>query len=182
MTGFSSPQGGEAVWPRQLPRMPAETHSYLGRFPEDSACIPGRIRGCSRGHNGVFVRCTRALKFPGAVRHAARAMKFRYLLPLAFSFALAASGAQPKEYQVTGPVLALTDDVITVDKGGEKWEIGRSAATKVSGKLAVGSRVTVYYRMGATAVDVKDDGKGKTDAKAAKGAEAPADKAKKAKS
>ena len=120
-------------------------------------------------------------------------MKFRYLLPLAFSFALAASAAQPKEYQVTGPVLALTDDVITVDKGGEKWEIGRSAATKVSGKLAVGSRVTVYYRMGATAVDVKDDAKGKTDAKASsaektapkaapKGAEAPADKAKKAKS
>jgi hypothetical protein len=115
-------------------------------------------------------------------------MKIRYLLPLVFSFALGASAAQPKEYQVTGPIVALTDDVITVDKSGEKWEIGRSAATKVTGKLAVGSRVTVYYRMGATAVDVKDDGKGKSaeaakGAKAApKGAEASAEKAKKSKS
>ena len=60
-------------------------------------------------------------------------MKIRYLLPLLFSFALGASAAQPKEYQVTGPIVALTDDVITVDKSGEKWEIGRSAATKVTG-------------------------------------------------
>ena len=89
-------------------------------------------------------------------------MKLRYLLPLVFSFALGSSAAQPKEYQVTGPIVALTDDVITVDKSGEKWEIGRSGATKVTGKLAVGSRVTVHYRMGATAVDVKDDGKGKS--------------------
>ena len=76
-------------------------------------------------------------------------MKLRYLLPLVFSFALGASAAQPKEYQVTGPIVALTDDVITVDKSGEKWEIGRSAATKVTGKLAVGSKVTV----GASASD-----------------------------
>ncbi len=120
-------------------------------------------------------------------------MKIRYLLPLVFSFVLGASAAQPKEYQVTGPIVALTDDVITVDKSGEKWEIGRSAATKVTGKLAVGSRVTVYYRMGATAVDVKEDGKGKSDAKAGaaeksatkaapKASDASADKAKKAKS
>ena len=119
-------------------------------------------------------------------------MKIRYLLPLVFSFALGASAAQPKEYQVTGPIVALTDDVITVDKSGEKWEIGRSAATKVTGKLAVGSKVTVYYRMSATAADVKDDGKGKSDAKAStekattkaapKASEASADKAKKSKS
>ncbi len=89
--------------------------------------------------------------------------------------ALMARAEQPKEYQVTGPVIALTDGVITVDKGGEKWEIGRSAATKVDGKLAVGSRVTVYYRMGATAIDVKDAA-----AKAAPKADAKADaKAKK---
>ena len=106
-------------------------------------------------------------------------MKLRYLLPLLFSFALGASAAQPKEYQVTGPIVALTDDVITVDKSGEKWEIGRSATTKVTGKLAVGSKVTVYYRMGATAVDVKDDGKGKSGEapKGAKGVEKAAPKA-----
>lgn len=83
-------------------------------------------------------------------------MKSLRLLPLFFCLTLGVSAAQPKEYQVTGPIVALTDDVITVDKGGEKWEIGRSAATKVTGKLAVGSRVTVYYRMAATAADVKD--------------------------
>lgn len=99
--------------------------------------------------------------------------------------ALVARAEQPKEYQVTGPVLALTDGVITVDKGGERWEIGRSAATKVDGKLAVGSRVTVYYRMGATAVDVKDAGAAKADKadKATEKAQKAADKAdKKAKS
>ncbi|MBI5690075.1 MAG: hypothetical protein HZC55_08230 [Verrucomicrobia bacterium] len=83
-------------------------------------------------------------------------MKHRYLLPLVFAFAAAAFAAQPKEYQVTGPIVALTNDVITVDKGGEKWEIGRSAATKVTGTLAVGSKVTVYYRMAATSAEVKD--------------------------
>jgi len=85
-------------------------------------------------------------------------MNLRLLALLLGLGALVARAEQPKVYQVTGPVLALTDGVITVDKGGEKWEIGRSAATKVDGKLAVGSRVTVYYRMGATVVDVKEVG------------------------
>lgn len=83
-------------------------------------------------------------------------MKIRFLASLFLAAAASAFAAQPKEYQVTGPIVALTDDVITVDKSGEKWEIGRSAATKVVGKLAVGSKVTVYYRMAATSVDVKD--------------------------
>lgn len=96
-------------------------------------------------------------------------MKTRLLLPLLFACALVARAEPPKEYQVTGPVVALTDGVITVDKSGEKWEIGRSPTTKVDGKLAVGSKVTVYYRMGATAIDVKDA--------AAKGDEKKADKA-----
>ena len=69
---------------------------------------------------------------------------------------LALRAEEPREYQVTGPVVALTAAVITVERGGEKWEIGRTAATKVLGKLAVGQRVTVYYRMGAISVDVKD--------------------------
>jgi hypothetical protein len=98
-------------------------------------------------------------------------MKTRLLLPVLFLAALIVRAEQPKEYQVTGPVVALTDGVITVDKNGEKWEIGRSAATKVDGKLAVGSKVTVYYRMGASAIDVKDA--------AAKGDEKKADKAEK---
>ncbi len=83
-------------------------------------------------------------------------MKSSLLFTLLVLSAVGLRAEQPKEYQVTGPIVALTDGAITVDKGGEKWEIGRSAATKVDGKLAVGSRVTVYYRMGATAIDVKD--------------------------
>ena len=69
------------------------------------------------------------------------------------------AGTQAKTYQVTGPVLELTDTKIVVQKGDEKWEIARDAATKVSGELKVGSKVTIEYRMSATAVTVKADGK-----------------------
>lgn len=103
-------------------------------------------------------------------------MKIRLLLPLLFACALVARAEQSKEYQVTGPVVALTDGVITVDKSGEKWEIGRSATTKVDGKLAVGSKVTVYYRMGATAIDVKDAAAKADDKKADKATEKKAKK------
>jgi hypothetical protein len=41
-----------------------------------------------------------------------------------------AIAAGPKDYQVTGPVLDVSDDVITVEKGKEKWEIGRDKNTK----------------------------------------------------
>ena len=69
-------------------------------------------------------------------------------------------------YQVTGPVLEVTDTKIVVEKDKEKWEIARDKDTKVSGNLKKGSRVTVQYKMTATAIDVKD-AKGKDkDAKA----------------
>ena len=77
-----------------------------------------------------------------------------------------ALAAGPKDYQVTGPVTDLTDDVITVEKGKEKWEISRNRDTKVDGDLKKGSRVTVHYKMTATSVDVKDSAKAKTDSKA----------------
>src|SRR4051794_8937648 len=63
--------------------------------------------------------------------------------------------AQPKTYQVTGPVLELTGDMIVVKKGNDRWEIARDAATKVTGDLKVGATVTIQYRMTAAAVDVK---------------------------
>jgi len=80
------------------------------------------------------------------------------LIPAALALALAAAplfAAPPKTYQVTGPVLALTDDMITVQKGQDKWEIARDASTKITGDLKVGSKVTIEYRMSATSVDVK---------------------------
>ena len=67
-----------------------------------------------------------------------------------------AFAAQPKTYQVTGPVLELTDDLIVVQKGSDKWEIARSKDTKVTGDLKVGSKVTIEYRMNAATVEVKD--------------------------
>jgi hypothetical protein len=81
----------------------------------------------------------------------------------ALAFVLALTGgtalaAAPKTYQVTGPVLEVRDDVIVVQKGKEKWEIARTADTKVKGDLKVGSKVTIEYRMTATTVDVKEGG------------------------
>jgi hypothetical protein len=70
------------------------------------------------------------------------------LLPV---FALAA----PKTYQVTGPVLELTDALIVVQKGQDRWELARDASTKVTGTLAVGAKVTIEYRMTAASVEVK---------------------------
>lgn len=78
----------------------------------------------------------------------------------------AALAAGPKDYQVTGPVLDIKDDVIVVEKDKEKWEIGRSKDTKVTGELKKGSRVTIHYKMTATKVEVKDTAKTKTDDKA----------------
>jgi hypothetical protein len=67
--------------------------------------------------------------------------------------------AGPNTYQVTGPVLEMKDGIITVQKGKEKWEIAKDAATKVTGDLKVGSKVTIEYTMKATTIEVKDAGK-----------------------
>ena len=63
-------------------------------------------------------------------------------------------------YQVTGPVLEVSDTKIVVQKGKEKWEIARTPDTKVTGDLKVGAKVTIEYSMTAKSVEVKAD-KGK---------------------
>jgi hypothetical protein len=75
---------------------------------------------------------------------------------LTASFALAGA---PKNYQVTGPILELKDDTITVQKGNEKWEIAKDKATKVSGDLKVGTKVTIQYQMKATEIEAKEASK-----------------------
>jgi len=60
------------------------------------------------------------------------------------------------QYQVTGPVLEVRDDAIVVQKGNEKWEIARDKATPIAGDLKVGAKVTVYYTMGASKIEVKE--------------------------
>jgi hypothetical protein len=68
---------------------------------------------------------------------------------------LAASSAWA--YQVTGPVLEVTDTKIVVQKGKEKWELARTPETKVTGDLKVGAKVTIEYSMTAKSVEVKGE-------------------------
>jgi predicted acyltransferase (DUF342 family) len=71
-------------------------------------------------------------------------------------FWFTAALAGPAQYQVTGPVLEVRDDAIVVQKGNEKWEITRDKATSISGDLKVGAKVTIYYTMQASKVEVKE--------------------------
>jgi hypothetical protein len=65
------------------------------------------------------------------------------------------AAAAAKSYQVTGPIVELTDTKIVVQKGDEKWEIDRTPNTKVQGELKVGAKVTIHYTMSAKSVDLK---------------------------
>ena len=68
-------------------------------------------------------------------------------------------------YQVTGPVVEVSDSAIVVQKGKEKWEIKRDANTKVKGEVKKGDKVTVHYTMSATSIEAKGDAKKKDDKK-----------------
>ena len=70
--------------------------------------------------------------------------------------AIAASTGSLKSYQVTGPVLEVTPTTVTVKKGEDNWQLARDGSTKVTGDLKVGSKVTIYYTMMATEIDVKE--------------------------
>jgi hypothetical protein len=69
--------------------------------------------------------------------------------------------ASVKTYQVTGPVLEVTDSMIAVKKGADRWEIARDKDTKVTGDLKKGAKVTIEYQMTATKVEVKEEKKKK---------------------
>jgi hypothetical protein len=86
-------------------------------------------------------------------------MKRMTLVAAALMLVLCASafGAMAKTYQVTGPVLEVRSDVIVVQNGSDRWEIARDSATKVTGDLKVGAKVTIEYRMTATAVTIKPE-------------------------
>jgi hypothetical protein len=80
------------------------------------------------------------------------------VMALVAGIVFAASG--PKIHKVTGPVLSVTNDLIVIQKGKkDKWEIIRNADTQVTGDLKVGAKVTIQYKMIATAVEVKAKGK-----------------------
>ena len=87
----------------------------------------------------------------------------RTLLSLIAAGSVALSGVafagSPSSYQVTGPVTAVDDTMITVMKGKEKFEIARDSSTKVTGDLKVGDKVTVSYTMTAKEIEVKSAAK-----------------------
>ena len=96
-------------------------------------------------------------------------MKITTLFSLLAAGTLALSStafAGAKSYQVTGPVVEVTDSMIVVTKGKERFEIDRDSNTKVTGDLKVGEKVTIMYTMSAKEVEVKADKSAKKDAKA----------------
>lgn len=86
---------------------------------------------------------------------------FKKSLVCAVALALiaAVSFAAVRTYQVTGPVLEVKSDSITVQKDNTRWELARDASTKITGDLKVGSKVMIEYRMTATSVVVKEEKK-----------------------
>jgi hypothetical protein len=83
-------------------------------------------------------------------------MKRLALALLLASLAVPALARQPKTYQVTGDVLEVSDDLIVVQKGKEKFEIARTPDTKVTGDLKQGGKATIEYRMTAATAAVKE--------------------------
>lgn len=85
-----------------------------------------------------------------------RLRRMTVMMVLAAGLTLSGQAAGVNTYQVTGPVLEVTDAKIVIQKDTEKWEIARTADTKVTGELVVGAKVTVKYTMTAVSVTVKD--------------------------
>ena len=85
-----------------------------------------------------------------------------------------AGTAAPKDYQVTGPILSMTDTTIVVEKSkGDNWEVAKDATLKATdgSELKVGDKVTVHYTMMAKSIEAKKD---KAPAKKAAPAASPA--------
>ncbi|HSS38992.1 MAG TPA: hypothetical protein VLT58_09495 [Polyangia bacterium] len=82
-------------------------------------------------------------------------MTFVSALLLGATVAAGPARAADKTYQVTGPVLEVTDTSITVQKAKEKWQLARTKDTKVTGDLKVGAKVTIMYTMTATSIEAK---------------------------
>jgi len=69
-----------------------------------------------------------------------------------------------KTYEVTGPVIELTDTMIVVKKNDDRWELARTPDLKLPADLKVGDKVHITYRMVATAVETKAEVKAEKEA------------------
>ena len=69
--------------------------------------------------------------------------------------------AAPTDYQVTGPIVSITDTTVVVKKGQEDWELAKDASFKAAdgSALKVGDKVTIHYTMMAKTVEKKDPAK-----------------------
>jgi hypothetical protein len=85
-------------------------------------------------------------------------LRYPLLAMAALTLAGPVLAADVKTYQVTGPILDVSPDMITVQKGKDAWQLGRGADTKAPADLKKGDKVTVMYRMMATSVEVKAGG------------------------
>lgn len=88
----------------------------------------------------------------------------RYLIVLAailLIVGVAVARAPKSDYQWTGDVIEVDNDHIIVQKGDEKWEFAHDKDTKMAGTAKAGAKVTVYYMMKATKIEVKEEPKKK---------------------
>jgi len=79
----------------------------------------------------------------------------RIVLAVALAALAGSAYAAEKTYQVTGPVMDVGPDSITVQKGKENWQIATNADTKGAAGVKKGDKVTVQYKMTATSIEVK---------------------------
>jgi hypothetical protein len=76
------------------------------------------------------------------------------LIVAVLAVAIAGINAAAKAYQFTGTVKTVTGTTFTVEKSAtETWEFSTEKDTK--GAPKVGDKVTVYYKMIATEIEVK---------------------------
>ncbi len=93
-------------------------------------------------------------------------MKGKLAFFIAALFLSSAALVAAKDYQVTGPVVDVKDNVIVVKKGSDNWELTRDKDTKSTGEIKKGDKVTIKYKMIATSIEGKEAPKGKVEAKA----------------
>jgi hypothetical protein len=85
-------------------------------------------------------------------------MKTKLILSLVAAASLTLSNgawAGAKTYQVTGPVLEVSESMIAVQKGKDRWEINRDSSTKMGAEVKVGDKVMITYTMTAKEVEAK---------------------------
>jgi hypothetical protein len=73
--------------------------------------------------------------------------------------AIAFARPPKSDYQWTGNVLEADGDHLVVQKGNDKWEFALDKDTEGAADVKVGAKVTVYYVMKATSIEVKGEPK-----------------------